>query len=336
MPETKWEKLDPRVPVQRAEDFLHLVGDGWAAVKGRVEKVDPTFHQPLFDPAMVPTPGPTPEPVPPPSEQMLRDMLRTALAAEQETKTTLDNAQAAHERAKALVKTSSQELVKFDCLEAEIAAETTEALRAGSGRYTLPDGVKDKLVAREVAKAAWAAADTAEQQLADDLAQARDRVKVRQQITHAAMLPLLAQAAQVIVADIHDHEAKIVREQSRLMGFDMLSASHPAAMPGDVRDYIFTRMHRRIATPSEVKSWQDACEQLRADPDAQVVIQDPAEPPPAPSLVIIPPVVAQVRAHQAEVLAAREAEAQAARDAETSTEGNQARCGIEETHRCRQ
>jgi hypothetical protein len=54
--------------------------------------------------------------------------------------------------------TSSQALAKFETLESEIAAETTQALRKGSGRYTLPSEVKDRLVAREVARAAFAAA----------------------------------------------------------------------------------------------------------------------------------------------------------------------------------
>jgi hypothetical protein len=190
MAETKWSWTDPHAPISKAADFVRHVGPGWAET-GKVDRTDPTFHQPLFDPSMVPQPGPPPEPVPQPSELELRDRLKTALAVEQEATTALDNAQAAHERAKALVQTSSQELVKFDSLEAEIAADTTEALRTGSGRYSLPNEVEDKLVAREVAKAAWAAAGTSEQQLADDVAQARDKLRVRQRITHAAMVPLL-------------------------------------------------------------------------------------------------------------------------------------------------
>jgi hypothetical protein len=64
----------------------------------------------------------------------------------------------------------------------------------------------------------------------------------------------------------------------------------------------------RVAKPAETKPWRDACERLRSNPDAEVVIEQPAEEPASPIPNIITPLVAQVRAHQAEVLAAREAE----------------------------
>jgi hypothetical protein len=315
-PSNKWEKLDPRVPVQRAEDFLHLVGGGWAAVQGRVEKADPTFHQPLFDPAMLPTPGPPQEPPPRPSEQMLRDTLRTALAAEQEAKTALDNATQAYQRAQALVQQRNAEVETFAGLDAEITDYMVEALKGGDGRADLTPELQEKQTARDRAVAAVAHAEHAKQVLEDDLAQARDKARVRQQITYGAMLPLLAQAAEQITQEIRDYEAAITKLQSRLMGFDMASAGHPAAMPGDVRDYIFTKMYRRIATPSEVKPWHDACEQLRADPDRVIEIADPEPPPPKENLVIVPPWLQALRARDAQVLAEREAEAAQAQAAQ--------------------
>jgi hypothetical protein len=88
MPETSWEKLDPRAPVARAADFVNRIGPGWTAAQGRVDAADGTWHQPL--PVAVPIARDArevrPEPPPVPSELELRDQLKTSLAAEQEAR----------------------------------------------------------------------------------------------------------------------------------------------------------------------------------------------------------------------------------------------------------
>jgi hypothetical protein len=309
-PSNRWEALDPRAPVLRADDLLRHVGPGWAET-GKADRTDPTFHQPL--PAAVPifrlAGEVPPPPPPPPSELELRDRLRTALAAELEATTKHDNATQAHQRAQALVESRKAAVEAFSALDTEIDTFTVEALR-GDGKADLPDELRQKRADRDHAVAALASAERAEKQLAADLTVACSQRDARYRATHATMLPLLGIEAEKITRGIRDHERAIVRDQSRLIGFDMAAANHPGTMPADVHDYIFTRMHRRVATPAESKPWQDACERLRADPNAAIEIADPLPPAPVP---IEQPhqqaVVAAAFARMAQAKAEREAAA---------------------------
>jgi hypothetical protein len=268
---------------------------------GRSEAADSVIHGPLPAPVPIVHAVPPPPP-PPPSKLELQDRIRTALAAEFEAKAALDSAQATHERAKALVETSSQALANFESLESEIAAETTANLRQGSGRYSLPCEVKDKLVAREVAKAAFAAADASEQQLADELAAARDRLTVRTKSVDMAVAAILARRADEFAQDILEHRRESERLQGLLLGFDQYIPVNPDALPESVRGIILS-MGKRMGTREQASVWRDAAAIVRADPQAEVVIQDPPPPAPRPSVDTRLPHVRAVQEAQAKARA---------------------------------
>jgi hypothetical protein len=225
-----------------------------------------------------------------------------------------DAAQAAHHRAVQNLESRKAELASFDELEASVTAHTVEALR-DTGRSTdLPPDLRERISAREAARAALFAATVAEQVLQDDVAQTRDRLAVRNKAVDAAMLPVLALPAEGIAAEIHEHDAESKRLRAKLLGFDRICADHPAAMPGAVRDLLFNS--RQVGSPQQLAPWQAAAAKLRADPDAIVEIEDPGPPsPPAPSPIRQVAVVAAAferrRVHEAEAQAAREAEAAA-------------------------
>jgi hypothetical protein len=123
----------------------------------------------------------------------------------------------------------------------------------------------------------------------------------------------LGREAEAITEDIHEHERAIVSLQSRLLGYDRMTADFPGSMPGNVRDYLFVTLRGRVATPAETRPWADACAVLRADADAEISIEQPVVEPTAVIPVIIAPVVQAARALQAQ--AAREA---AEREAEAA------------------
>jgi hypothetical protein len=316
MPETKWEKLAPRVPIQRAEDFLHLVGGGWGAVQGRVEKADGTFHQPF--PAGIPVAqpaGPPQERPPRPSETELRQHLAERVALAVEALAQHDAAITARARASEMRERCTAALTQYDGLDNEITRATVEALCDEAGRPDhLPPALDEKLSARDRARIDLGRAVAAEQVLTDEVASAKDRLTVREQGVHAAALPLLAIPAESIATEIREHEAAIHRLHAKLMGFDMLCAGFPQHMPGNVSDVLFNS--GRIAAPEQVQPWADAAKQLRADPDWVVEIADPPEPPPKENLVIVPPWLQALRERDAVVRAEREA--QAAREAEAA------------------
>jgi hypothetical protein len=206
--------------------------------------------------------------------------LKTALAAEFEAKKALDHATEAHKRAAAWIEQCKAQVAAFDGLDAEITDHTVEELRR-DGRADLTPELQEKQIARDRAIAAVANAERAEKQLAADLTVARSQRDARYRATHAAIVPLLTIEAEKITKGIRDREAEIAREETRLIGIDM-TADRPGSLLPLTHDYIFTKLHGRIPTLGEIKPWRDACERLRADPDAEVVIEQPEPEPPKP------------------------------------------------------
>jgi hypothetical protein len=156
--------------------------------------------------------------------------------------------------------------------------------------------VKDRLIAREVAKAAWAAAGTSEQQLADDLAQATDRLRVRTNAVEAAAAMIVTRVADAFAQEIVEHKRQIERLEGLILGFDQYICVNPAATPASVRDIIIGTLSRRIGTPEQRAVWFDAAAKLRADPAMEVVVEDPAPPAPRPNMSHPVPHVAAAQA----------------------------------------
>jgi hypothetical protein len=317
-PSNKWSWHRPP-PVAKAAEFVRYVGPGWDAVAGRKEAVESHTYEPLPPAIPIAQPaGPPQEPPPRPTDLELRDRLKTALGAEQESGIALEHAAEAHQRATALVQQRRAEVEVFANLDGEIDEFTISALR-GDGKADLPDELRQKRADRDHAVAALASAERAQQKLAADLTVARSQRDARSRATHSALVPLLARKAEGYAAQIHDCEAEIKRLEQLLLGFERICDS-PAHMPESVRGFWFTTLQNRIGTAEHLKPWDDAAQQLRADPDAEVTIADPEPPPPKENLVIVPPWLQALRARDAAVRAAREAEAAQAQEPPSTPE----------------
>jgi hypothetical protein len=307
-PSNKWSWHSPP-PVAKAAEFVRYVGPGWDAAQGKREAIESHTHMPL--PVGIPIARdanePPPPPLPQPTEAELRQRLAETVTLADEARAQADAAQAAHRRSKELIESRKVELASFDGLQDEITAATVAGLREGDGRYDLPDELKDRSTQRDHAKAALFAAESAEQVLQDDVAQARDRLRVREQARYVAASALLAITAESIAVEIVELEAKIIKLQGKLLGFDGLSAGAPSTMGAVTRDTLFEL--GRIATPEQRAPWVAAAEALYRDPQAPLVVDDPQPPLPPLNLVVVTPHVAQAQA------ARKAAEAQAAAQA---------------------
>jgi hypothetical protein len=278
MPETNFEKLGPhwRAPGGEARH----VGPGWNAVIGKSEARDTTWHEALPPPVEIMRT--VPQPVPQRSEEELRERLAEELEAERHAQEVLDKASAAHQRAIEHAQKCKLELVSFEGLEAARDRHVLKAIYS-EGCPDLPDTLSVQLLAREKARMAFAGADAAVQVIADDVAQARDRLAVRTKAVAIAIGRLFSLTADSFISDVRQHEAEIERLMAKLLGFDSFAAGlgrDADTLPVTWRDLYFQRARGRSASAEELSVWADAATKLHSNPQAEIEIGDP--PPPAP------------------------------------------------------
>jgi hypothetical protein len=255
-------------------------GPGWDKARGLADAADRSHH-PSLPPAVqeITDRG---EPPPPPSEPELRSELAERLTAEKQAQAVRDKANATHQRAEAHLQECKQALTSFDDLQSTIDARTRYALR-NNRRADLTQEMREQLNLREHSRMSFAGADAAALQFSNELADAEAKLTICTQAVNKALVPLLGvTAAEGFVRDIRGHEEQIKRKQSLLLGFDRLAAAADSTMPETVRDYHFDNLRGRVGTVEMFSVWTDAASKLRADPQAQVTIDDPPAPPPPP------------------------------------------------------
>jgi hypothetical protein len=146
---------------------VNRVGEGWAQFPGKNDRSDPTNAPPLYvrfpmerDPA--PEPPPKTEPIL--TEAEARQALADAIEAREAARRRLDDATAAYERGQVHVAKLKREAAAYADLQGAIEDHISNALRL-DGHAELPEELRGRLTAREIAATELAAAERVAEQL---------------------------------------------------------------------------------------------------------------------------------------------------------------------------
>jgi hypothetical protein len=291
MPETRFERLDPRAPLP--QPTVRHVGAGWDIGDMRVERLDRTTNLP-FESLPPAEPQPLPER---PSDAELRKQLQIACDAQKVADETLRRAEAAHERAEHHLQKCQRRLAEFATLDDEIAANTLEALRCDAGRLSpdLSEEMELRIADREKARTELAAAEHAAAVLLTERAEASAAAGRAAEATDRVACAVLNSAAEGIAARFFASMREAERCVRTLAGFDMYATGRGVPLPGLVTEVLMAEPRdlripvRGLGTVSP-DAWHRAGDRLKADTAATIAMDDllpPATPHQPPMMFAV-------------------------------------------------
>jgi hypothetical protein len=266
--------LDGRTQIARAE--VNRSGD-WRTPS----RMDMALNPPLGPPVASSSTWTPPPPKPVPSEAALRQQLADAITARSDATTTLQRAEAAHERAERQLQQCRKRLADVAVLHQEMTARTIAALRDGKPvaaamTEELPDQQRAQLEAQ-----------TAEQALVvfrQERASAAQRLGNLARSIDALVAQVLAHRAHDLARVCLELEAEIARRRVALLAFDRLATPARIPLTFEIQRVIGQTTSRPLR-PDELQAWTDAAAQLREDAEAAVEI---ALPPLEPIAIMRP------------------------------------------------
>lgn len=275
----EFSKLDHRVPLARAE--VARVGSGWNDPAGRVDRADPASYLPLTLPGGNSPPPQQAEPAPPPpTEEQLRAGLAQCIVARDFTAAQLARAEATVDRAVAHVARCRANVADFGDLEAQITAATVEALRSGEGRPRggTDDELRQRIAARDVARASLTAVERAEVVLREALVDAQTDATQAAQAARRAAIAVAAIEATKLAERVVELESEAERTRAVLLAFDRVNANSGHPLPAVVFGVVVSDA-AKLMQPVDASSWYGAVDALMADAEAAVSIPLPPRRP---------------------------------------------------------
>lgn len=236
MAETSFERLDYRVPLDRAT--VRQVGPGWDTPGTMRDDVVTHLPLTLSGPAVVPRP-------PAPTEEQLCVALYERVTATRYSADQLSHAQAAAELARQHMQRCRERVASFDGLDDQLARATVEALRSGNGipRVGMDEEHREKVRERDLAWASLRAAESAEQLIASALADAHSEAENAATAARKAAAAVLAIEAEQLAVRHAELLAEAAEVRNGLAQFDRCVTGTGVTLPDAVLSVLLDPAH---------------------------------------------------------------------------------------------